>query len=221
MNHHSLFPENKLFASNNKNVIPGNMLHGNPHNNLSQGSKSKSLKKVSRPSRNNNIAVRRYSTTESDDQIDSRKAKAIPPSSDKHKKEPILNTDPHSSVTDASAITSSQNNTSQPSSPETNTSSLFQDVPVIPFPMSMPQAIVPVDKSINDASNETVLDNDNPTNSSHDCNVSFVSSSDEAKESSEADSERISNNPLDSSPISSNRKKLRELILYYWIPLTQ
>ena len=67
INHHPLFSENKLFVSN-KNVIQG-MLHGKPNNNASQGSKSKSPKKVLRPSRNIINAVRRYSTTESDDQI--------------------------------------------------------------------------------------------------------------------------------------------------------
>ena len=67
MNHpHSLFTENKLLASN-KTITQG-ILHGSHNRNPSQPSKSKSPKKVSKPTRNNVNVVRRYSTTESDDQ---------------------------------------------------------------------------------------------------------------------------------------------------------
>ena len=141
---------------------------------------------------------------------DSRKVREILPSSEKHKKDKIVNSVSDSNSVDVRAATNSLNKPSKPGSLKmsTTSSTAFQDLPVIHFPISLPQEVVQVDNSINDTSNPTVLDHDNLNSQSHDCNVSFVSSSDEAKESSEADSERISNDLVDSTLISSNIKKL-------------
>ena len=64
-----MFQENNFFANNN-NLIQGMQYSGNTNNSVNQGGggKSKSSKKLSRPSRTNTNVVRRYSTTESDDQ---------------------------------------------------------------------------------------------------------------------------------------------------------
>ena len=48
--------------------VSGGMVNGAPQNILSQASKHKTSKKMSRPSRNATNSARRYSTTESDDQ---------------------------------------------------------------------------------------------------------------------------------------------------------
>ena len=61
-----LFTGNKLFINNNN--TNSNTAQGMPQNTISQTNKYKSSKKLSRPSRNNSNTVRRYSTTESDDQ---------------------------------------------------------------------------------------------------------------------------------------------------------
>ena len=61
-----LFTETKLFTNNK--MTHSKIAQGTPQNILSQTNKYKSSKKVTRPSRNNSNTVRRYSTTESDDQ---------------------------------------------------------------------------------------------------------------------------------------------------------
>merc|ERR1712110_789898 len=66
--HCCMFTESKLFA-NNKNAH-SSIAQGTPQNIISQTNKHKPSKKVTRPSRNNSSTVRRYSTTESDEQTD-------------------------------------------------------------------------------------------------------------------------------------------------------
>ena len=127
-------------------------------------------------------------------------------------KDPILSSDHEGGAGDASAMKHSNTLKNNTISVETKPSSsnTFQDIPVIPFQISLPQAAVPVDKPTNNAASGQRPDNDIATHLNHDCNVSFVSSSDEAKESSEADSERISSTPLDSSLIPNSRTILEE-----------
>ena len=122
-------------------------------------------------------------------------------------KNTVLSSDHEGGAGDSSAIKHSNTLKNNTISPETKPSSsnTFQDIPVIPFQMSLPQAVLAVDKPTSDAASGQRTDNDIPTHLNHDCNVSFVSSSDEAKESSEPDSERVSSTPLDSSHIPNSR----------------
>jgi len=98
-----------------------------------------------------------------------------------------------------------------PGSHETNTrsSSAYHNAPAIPFQIPLPQPNVPGNNLINDAAKEEIIcDNDETNNQNNECNSSFVSSIDEAKESSEDDSDRIAHIISSTLPISCNRKKL-------------
>jgi len=207
----NVHPHVMSMFSKNKNVNQG-MVNGAPQNIISQAIKHKSTKKVSRPSRNVTNAVRRYSTTESDDQTDLRKIQTLPLMSDKLRKDSTVSElDTGNTNADISSITHTQNTKGKSISIEANTSSLsaYHNATVIPFSIPMPQPIpLPSRKLMHDPTNETVLSNDNGHNPGNDSNTSFVSSSDDARELSEIDSDRISHILPDSSSISSYRKKL-------------
>ena len=97
------------------------------------------------------------------------------------------------------------NTKSNPSELQENSGSVseYKTAAVIQFPKQLPNSNL-----VKNISNETVFGNINGHKPANDCNTSFVSLSDDAREISEADSDQIANISLESSSISSSRKKL-------------
>ena len=103
-----------------------------------------------------------------------------------------------------------------------SSSSSFQDIPAIPLPIPLPaQVNFPIEdkKSKSKKENNPDREENETTEGSLnaiECNLSFVSSSDDTKEScSDAGLETVSRNVLNSrsTPINSNRAKADDIVL--------
>ena len=143
---------------------------------------------------------------------DLTKIKSLLPTPDKIKKDLTSSPNPANTIADLNLTSYSTSIKINPVSHETITSSssAYDNDPDTPFQILLPQPNLRGSKLINVAAKEElVFDNDETNNQSNECNSSFVSSIDEAKESSEDDSDRISHIISCTIPISCNRKTLK------------